>query len=244
MRGRGFSVIEVMIAAGILAVLAALVMPAALGHVATRSLVQSGEDLGAGLALAGAEASETGLALAVRLRRGADGSWRVERASLRAPDDLQMLETSDAPTPTRSRAGVTARDEIVWRPLLALPAGVTVSREAPPSDQPAPDLRRPAGGDAPGSLLESDADARDDDTLLVGVFLPGGRFVGEGALYLAREDEPVHEAVVVSVSTWTGRVRLAEWRAADPADVGDAETPEESRLEDWLGEAEGEGEAP
>lgn len=92
MRGRGFSVIEVMIAAGVLAVVVALVMPAALGRLGSRSLDQTGQDLAAALTLAQGEAGETGLGVAIRLRPDDAGAWHAESAVIAHAEEVESFD--------------------------------------------------------------------------------------------------------------------------------------------------------
>ncbi|MEZ6242876.1 MAG: hypothetical protein R3B57_07505 [Phycisphaerales bacterium] len=240
--------IEVMIAAGVLAVVVALVMPAALGRLGSRSLDQTGQDLAAALTLAQGEAGETGLGVAIRLRPDDAGAWHAESAVIAHAEEVESFDAL-AGDSSASRAPASSvrpgSDELNWRELLAFPSGVVVSLDPPESVGQTPELMR-ASLDAmpPASLPSGPQNGAAPEPILLGVFLPGGRFMGKGALYLSSVTDPdavaTTRAVVVSVSAWTGRVTINAWRSSDEERPETDEPADDAIPTDWLG-APGEG---
>ncbi len=242
MRERGFSVIEVMIAAGVLAVVVALVLPAALGRFAERSLDGVARDVSAAIALARSGTSESGLPVAVRFRLDTpSGAWRIESARMSEGDSPERLDGLSTRAASAERGADRADAEPDWRVLRTLPRGVEVLREAPePSDvPPMPPV--------PAAAPLADA-GETPETILVGIFLPGGRCAVGGGFFLVRAQgtapETITSGVELNVSAWTGRVRAEPWRALSPADdLMSVPTPE-SLPTDWLAPPTDAGGAP
>lgn len=195
MRSRGFTVIEVMMALGLLSVIVALVLPVVADRVTSRDLDRVAGDVAGALALARSTAQETGVPVAVRARRAGD-LWTIEQRPVDAASLAPLLQNqAGAPTPS------DAPDAPAWGHLLEIPAAFVVARWAPTSEAPNPiDLREPA---------PLPSEFPDTDRILAGVFLPGGRCIGAGELFLSiAPEEPGRSAPAVrlTISAWTGAV--------------------------------------
>ncbi len=229
MRVRGFSVIEVVVATGVLALIVALVLPAVLGRAVGRPIDGVARDLESALWLARAEASESGRPLAVRCRETQDGGgWVLERAMVA---DAEAFDSwAEAGEELSRGAGDTGSDldEMRWRPLAAIPVEFVASAEAPSVESV-----------GVAGLEEAPSDAEVPEAFVLGVFLPTGRCAGAGRLFLTprSDDDSAGDGIELVISAWTGRVRTSPWRAETgdlfEAPSGDAENAD-GGIPEWL----------
>lgn len=208
MRSRGFTVIEVMMALGLLGVIIALVLPAVTDRVTARDLDRVAQSVADAVALARSNAQELGVPVAVRARRNGD-SWLIEQRAVES-ESLASLFEDERDAPTRA-------DAIAWDVLVELPGEILVSRAAPVPDERAPTL--PIEDLAPAP---EPAETDEASEIALGVFLPGGRCAGAGDVYVfVRPEDPTRSAPArkLTLSPWTSAAIIERVAASTDADV-------------------------
>ncbi|MCC6659280.1 MAG: hypothetical protein IT437_00170 [Phycisphaerales bacterium] len=195
MRRPGFTILELVIALGLVALLGGLATPALYERLAGSRLDAAGRDVAAVAAAVRADAVREGRGLELRAERHG-GAWWLVSAPLDAPRD------GAAATPV-----VTLRGE--------LPAGVDASETLPSGSGGAPE--------APAELPTGSAgDA--ETSVVLGVLLPDGSAWAPQVAYLVLAHAP-ERALEVKLNSWTGVPSVTEVPLAEPNDPAEEPVP-------------------
>lgn len=194
MRGRGFTLIELMVAIGLALLLAGLVLGVSMSRLGEASFEEAKGRVGAALATARAEAQRRGVVMEVVARTGAGGTVGM------------VMEAAPAPGGDAEKAGGSARDDRMgsgsddaspgrYLEAIELPGGVKIAASAKRANAPAG--------------LEEDGKSgggSESEKVTVAVFLPDGQGA-VGARYLIGKDGRMGEIVL---NRWTGTVEVRE----------------------------------
>ncbi|MFI4898233.1 MAG: Tfp pilus assembly protein FimT/FimU [Phycisphaerales bacterium JB059] len=214
MRSRGFTLLEVLVALGVLGVVLGLSMPAISSRLERGSFEGAAERLAGALRTALGEARASGQPVEVRARSDSSGRLVIEWSVAGGrPEPVE-------PDAEGERSGFDAgpsEEERIWKPLAELGPGFELRETDPASLEQATDAAPPEASAFPEPApLESLDPAR-----TLAVFLPGSEAIVPASIWLA-PTTPDPEAVpprwaTLTISAWTARVSL-EFRtpAIDP----------------------------
>lgn len=214
MRTRGFTLLEIMIALGVLAVVLGLSLPALSARLDRGSFDAGVDRVRHSIELAREEAREIGVPVQVRARTELSGGV--------------VLEWRTADSPGASEESGATPDEAAWTRVAELGRGLTITRERPASSPGAPEVG--AGPDELESFAEREA-GDELPTQRIGLFLPSGEAIVPGPSYLVEAGaSPVSSDqrwVELSISPWTGRVTIERPQPTDPSEAFGAEDNDE-----------------
>ena len=229
---RAFSLLELLIAVGVLLGLSALILPAVTSGLSTRGFESALDSLSGQMLLARAHAQRTGRAVVLEFDPGGLGggsSGGSGRGSGRGPGrgpgvtarffDPERDLKSDGPTASSDQESTLADTEIADRPWridvdadqnqihdswaeVAIDPRIVVSREPPISDESAAD-RWEAG---PTALQDAESRrAGSSRAIRLAVFMPDGTAAMRTDIWLEDDEQRIAS---VRVSAWTGQPHL------------------------------------
>ncbi len=210
MRSRGFTLLEVLVALGVLGVVLGLSMPAISTRLERGSFEGAAERLAGALRTALGEARASGRAVEVRARTDASGRLVIEWALAgHAPESGANAQEEVSEGVASTSASGPNEEERAWRPLAEVGPGVVLSPTDPAS------LEQVADPTPPGALSFPElADVGTPEfARTLAVFLPGSEAIVPASIWLVPETQDP-EAVpsrwaTITISAWTARVSLA-----------------------------------
>ncbi len=232
MRGRGFTLIEVLIALALLVTMLSLVGPALMGRLAPMTFDRASGQLGAAIRLAQERARLEGVVLYLYAEADEPGGV-VKLTARRSPlDDETLGENAGiggiaGPRPDESAIGGADRTG-VRDVLLELPDGYRFTHE-PPADAgfgempPEPGQEKMQGAITPpdNSPVNPNREMPDLAPDLIAACLPDGSITAPRPVWLVDAE---NRAAVLRIDGAVGSVRMEKWSAASGDDL-DA-TPE------------------
>jgi len=215
MRRRGFTLLEVLVALGVLGVVLGLSLPALNARLERGSFEGSAERLAGAVRLAKEEARDSGRPVTVRARTLESGAMVIEWSA-------GMLQSEPRPS---DGGPAEVGDEQRWTSLTELAIGLAIGDRDPGQTLDLDEGLQATGSSAawPGESADAEDLLFFDDELAgervrtLGVFLPSAEAIVQGPVYLI--EQPRDEAASperwasLTVSPWTGRISLEVFRA-------------------------------
>ncbi len=210
MRSRGFTLLEILVALGVLGVVLGLSLPAVSARLDRGSFDANAERVVGALRLARDEARNAGRPVRVRATTQATGPTAIEWS-------FQAGADADGDTPP----------EPEWTALVEIPRGNSVT-DQDPAALATTGFGEPVMQFQNEPALAPEFDETGESTLALCVFMPGGEAVVNGPIWLVdAEGEGLVDAerwVGLTISPWTGRitsergtrVQLTESAAPEP----------------------------
>lgn len=224
MKGRGFTLLEVVIALSLVLALGALVMPAVSRRLGGARGDAAMRELRAAIAEARTDAIRESRPMKIEFVSASDAGVRVvasvfetQGASASVPTRFvgPVLDEPSAPDPRGSGGD---------RLLLVMGRGSSVSRVAPtftPGDIEGDAVERPENGDV--EALGSGAELPGSEArVCLGIMLPTGGAVPGAAVYVTLAGSSTLEVVL---DGWTGAARVTRWEPPAPEDEWGADVP-------------------
>ncbi len=214
MRSRGFTLLEILVALGVLGVVLGLSLPAISARLDRGSFDANAERLVGALRLARDEARDAGRPVSVRARTPGLGPTFVEWSFATSPAARES-----------SPQGVPA--EPAWTKLVEIPRSYFVSDQDPAAIDPNGSASASPDPLLSDAALESGLDEGGTRTLPVCVFTPGAEAIVSGPVWLVDADRArlpeVNRWVKLTLSPWTGRMSVER---GFPSKAGDVLAPE------------------
>lgn len=228
MRTRGFTLLEVLIALGVLGVVIGLSMPALSARLERGSFEASLARAQRTVELGRERARELGTPARVRATRRPGGAWVLECRAEDDQPDLSDLVAASGSADERVGDG--------WERLTELAPGVDIAQE-PPTDAPGSGQPNPSE-DLLDGALGADQDAQ-IQTHAIALFLPNGEAVVAGRTVLVDEASGRSVGDVrwgeIEISPWTGRVTVVRAGAGMPGDPTNQATDRLMNDQAWDG---------
>jgi len=221
MRRRGFTLLEVLVALGVLGVVLGLSMPALIARVDRGSFESNAERLAGAVRLAKEAAREAGQPVTVRARtletgvtviEGGAGVTRTARPADEGPPGSSEEQSWTTLTELAPGLSLSERDPGLADDLNA-DRGESIARDEWPDEIP----------DFETLLAPSQGPATGGQTRTLCVFLPSAESIVQGPVYLIETPRaastPPKRWASLTVSAWTGRVLLEQHRATSAVET-------------------------
>ena len=193
MRARAFTLWELVVAIGLLLIIAALAVPLSLAWFGQAQFDEAGRQVEAALSMARSDAQREGKPVQIMLRPDESGGWSVVKVPVLGAPDFEGDATAQSRTSSDRRADET---------LVSLPRNVQVSLAPKNDDDAAGTPNEPAN--------ESGAASSDDDSahegFVVATFMPDGEPTRCSAWVMA---DTKGKALRFTIDSWTGQVKVS-----------------------------------